>query len=39
MGPLSLHATTNIETIREFLDVVIEVVPVAGTSNVDVVVG
>lgn len=39
LGPLSLHATTNIETIREFLDVAIEVVPVAGTSNVDVVVG
>jgi RNA 3'-terminal phosphate cyclase (ATP) len=39
LGPLSLHATTNVETIREFLDVPIDVVPVAGTSNVDVVIG
>lgn len=39
MGPLSLHATTNIDTIREFLDVPITVTPVAGTTNVDVVVG
>ena len=34
---LSLHATTNIETIREFLDVPIRVVPVG--LNVDVIVG
>jgi RNA 3'-terminal phosphate cyclase (ATP) len=39
MGPLSLHATTNAETIREFLDVPITVTPVAGTANVDVVIG
>jgi RNA 3'-terminal phosphate cyclase (ATP) len=39
LGPLTQHATTNIETIREFLDVPIAVVPVAGSANVDVVVG
>jgi RNA 3'-terminal phosphate cyclase (ATP) len=39
MGPMTLHATTNIETIREFLDVPIAVVPVAGTTNIDVIVG
>lgn len=39
MGPLSLHATTNIETIREFIDVSIAVTPVAGSTNIDVVVG
>jgi RNA 3'-terminal phosphate cyclase (ATP) len=36
LGPLSLHATTNIETIREFLDVPITVEPIAGTAVVDV---
>jgi RNA 3'-terminal phosphate cyclase (ATP) len=39
LGPLSLHATTNIETIRELLDVPIRVDPVAGTTTVDVVIG
>jgi RNA 3'-terminal phosphate cyclase (ATP) len=39
LGPLSRHATTNIETIREFLDVPIDVAPVSGTANVDVVFG
>jgi RNA 3'-terminal phosphate cyclase (ATP) len=39
MGPISLHATTNIDTIREFLDVPIAVVPVDGSTNVDVVIG
>jgi RNA 3'-terminal phosphate cyclase (ATP) len=39
LGPLTLHATTNIETIREFLDVPIAIVPVAGSTNVDVVIG
>ena len=36
-GPLSLHATTNIETIREFLDVPIRTEAVG--TNVDVIVG
>jgi RNA 3'-terminal phosphate cyclase (ATP) len=36
LGPLSHHATTNIETIREFLDVPITVEPIAGTAVVDV---
>lgn len=39
LGPLSLHATTNLDTIREFLDVPIRVESVAGTANVDVIVG
>jgi RNA 3'-terminal phosphate cyclase (ATP) len=39
LGPLSSHALTNIDTIRDFLDVTINVTPVAGTSNVDVVFG
>jgi RNA 3'-terminal phosphate cyclase (ATP) len=39
LGPLSLHATTNIETIREFLDVAIRVEPVAGSTNLDVLIG
>lgn len=37
LGPLSLHAMTNIDTIREFLDVPIRT-EAAGT-NVDVIVG
>ena len=37
-GPLSLHATTNIETIRRFLDVLIEVREV-GASRFEVRVG
>jgi RNA 3'-terminal phosphate cyclase (ATP) len=36
LGPLSLHATTNIETIREFLDVPITIEPVAGSTVIDV---
>jgi RNA 3'-terminal phosphate cyclase (ATP) len=39
LGPLSLHATTNIETIREFLDVPITIEPVAGSAVIDVRVG
>lgn len=39
LGPLSLHATTNIDTINEFLDIPIRVEPVAGTTNVDVILG
>jgi RNA 3'-terminal phosphate cyclase (ATP) len=37
MGPLSLHASTNIETIHEFLDVPIRTETVG--TNLDVIVG
>jgi len=37
MGPLSLHATTNIDTIREFLDIPIRTEAVG--TNVDVILG
>ncbi len=36
-APLSRHATTNIETIQQFLDVAIRVEPIGGA--VDVIVG
>ncbi|HUJ60939.1 MAG TPA: RNA 3'-terminal phosphate cyclase [Kofleriaceae bacterium] len=38
-GPLSDHATTNIDTIRAFLDVPIRIEPVGDSALLDVIVG